>query len=171
MLVLWKEPTSEVVQLRPTLCDPMNYSIPGSSIHGIFHLEYWSGLPFPSPEDLPNKRSNPALPHCRQTLYSLSYQDSPLPWKESYDKPAFPSLAGRFFTTEPPGKPMTNLDSILKSKDITFPTKICIVKAMIFPVVMYECEHWTTKKQIPGDGGGQRILVGLGLQRGRHDNA
>ena len=41
---------------------------------------------------------------------------------------------------------MTNLDSILKSKDITLPTKICLVKAMVFPVVMYGCESWTIKK-------------------------
>ena len=43
-------------------------------------------------------------------------------------------------------KAMTNLDSILKSRDITFPTKIHLVKAMVFPVVMYECESWTVKK-------------------------
>ena len=41
---------------------------------------------------------------------------------------------------------MTNLDSILKSRDITLPTKICLVIAMVFPVVMYECENWTIKK-------------------------
>ena len=41
---------------------------------------------------------------------------------------------------------MTNLDSILKSKDVTLPTKVCLVKAMVFPVVMYECESWTVKK-------------------------
>ena len=41
---------------------------------------------------------------------------------------------------------MTNLDSVLKSRDITLPTKVCIVKAMVFPVVMYRCESWTTKK-------------------------
>ena len=41
---------------------------------------------------------------------------------------------------------MTNLDSILKSKDITLPTKVCLVKAMVFPVVMYGCESWTGKK-------------------------
>ena len=44
------------------------------------------------------------------------------------------------------GKVMTNLDSILKSRDITLPTKVCLVKAMIFPVVMYGCESWTVKK-------------------------
>ena len=42
-------------------------------------------------------------------------------------------------------KIMTNLDSILKSRDITLPTKICLVKAMVFPVVMYGCESWTIK--------------------------
>jgi len=41
---------------------------------------------------------------------------------------------------------MTNLDSILKSRDITLPTKVCLVKVMAFPVVMYGCESWTVKK-------------------------
>ena len=40
---------------------------------------------------------------------------------------------------------MTNLDSIFKSRDITLPTKVCLVKAMVFPVVMYGCESWTVK--------------------------
>ena len=48
-------------------------------------------------------------------------------------------------------KVMTNLDSILESRDITLPTKVCLVKAMVFPVVMYGCECWTIKKT-----GGQR---------------
>ena len=43
-------------------------------------------------------------------------------------------------------KPMTNPDSILKSRDITLPTKVCLVKAMVFPVVMYGWESWTIKK-------------------------
>ena len=45
-------------------------------------------------------------------------------------------------------KTMTNLDSILKSRDITLPTKVCLVKAMAFPVVMYGCENWTVKKAV-----------------------
>ena len=49
-------------------------------------------------------------------------------------------------------KVMTNLDSILKRRDITLPTKVCLVKAMVFPVVMYGCESWTIKK-----AEGQRI--------------
>ena len=52
------------------------------------------------------------------------------------------------------GKVMTNLDSILKSRDITLPTKVCLVKAIIFPVVMYGCESRTIKK-----GDRQRIDV------------
>ena len=43
-------------------------------------------------------------------------------------------------------KAVTNLDSVLKSRDITLPTKVCLVKAMVFPVVMYGCEIWTRQK-------------------------
>ena len=43
-------------------------------------------------------------------------------------------------------KAMANLDSVFKSRDITLPTKVCLVKAMVFPVVMYGCESWTVKK-------------------------
>ena len=43
-------------------------------------------------------------------------------------------------------KVITNLDSILKSRDITLPTKVCLIKAMVFPVVKYGCESWTIKK-------------------------
>ena len=46
-------------------------------------------------------------------------------------------------------KVMTNLDSIFKSRDITLPTKVHLVKAMVFPVVMYGCENWTVKKAEP----------------------
>ena len=47
-------------------------------------------------------------------------------------------------------KAMTNLDSIIKSKDITLPTKVHLVKAIVFPVVMYECESWTIKLSTEG---------------------
>ena len=79
---------SEVSQLYPTLSNPMDCSLPGSSVHGIFQARVleWGAIAF------------------------------------SY------------------------LDSILKSRDITLPTKVCLVKAMVFPVVMYRCESWTIKK-------------------------
>ena len=58
-----------------------------------------------------------------------------------------PSWQADSSQSEPSGKPnITNLDSILKSRDITLPTKVRLVKAMVFPVVMYGCESWTIKK-------------------------
>ena len=92
------------------------------------------------------------------------------PWEKSYDQPAAKSLHSCLTLCDPrdgslPGSPvpgilqartldwvaisfsnMTNLGSILKSRDIIFPTKVCLVKAMVFPVVMYGCESWTVKK-------------------------
>ena len=67
-------------------------------------------------------------------------------------------------------KVMTNLDSILKSRDITFPTKVHVVKAMVFPVVMYGCESWTVKKaecrrmMLLNCGVGEDSWESLGLQ-------
>ena len=66
-----------VTQSRPTLCDPMICSPPGSSVHGFSRREYQSGQPFPSPGDLPNQEPNPGLLHCGQILYCLSHQRSP----------------------------------------------------------------------------------------------
>ena len=56
-----------LAQSCPTLCDPVEGSLPGSAIHGIFQQEYWSGLPFPSPGQLPPQGLNLGLLHCRQT--------------------------------------------------------------------------------------------------------
>ena len=61
----------------------------------------------------------------------------PCPW----DSPGKNTRVGCHFLLH-----MTNLDSILKSRDITLPTKVCLVQAMVFPVVMYGCESWTVKK-------------------------
>ena len=81
---------SEVVHLCPTLRDPMDCNLPGSSIRGIFQARVleWVTIAFS----------------------------------------------------------ITNLDSILKSRDITLPTKVPLVKAMVFPVVLYRCDSWTIKK-------------------------
>ena len=81
---------SEVAQSRPTLSDPMDCSLPGSSIHGIFQARVleWGAIAFS----------------------------------------------------------MTNLDSVLKSRDITLTTNVHLIKAMVFPVVMYGCESCTVKK-------------------------
>ena len=68
--------------------------------------------------------------HCRQWLQPWN-EKKPAPWKENLDKPRFA---------------MANLDSALKSRDLTWLTKIYVVKAIVFPVVMYECESWPIKK-------------------------
>ena len=60
-------------------------------------------------------------------------------------EPGSPTLQADSLPSAPPGNP-TNLDSVLKSRDITLLTRVCIVKAMVFPVVMYGCESWTIKK-------------------------
>ena len=73
-----KKVESEVAQSCPTLCDPMDNSLPQAPLSmGFSRQEYWSGLPFPSPGNLPTQGSNPGLSHCRQTLYHLSHQGSP----------------------------------------------------------------------------------------------
>ena len=69
------------------------------------------------------------------------------PWTADYQAP--PSMGfsrQEYWSGVPLPSLMTNLDSILKSRDITLPTKVCLVKAMVFPVVMYGCETWTIKK-------------------------
>ena len=58
-----------------TLCDPMDCSPPGSSVHGILQQEHCSGSPFPSPGDLPNPGIKPGLLHCRRILYCLSHRN------------------------------------------------------------------------------------------------
>ena len=57
-------------------------------------------------------------------------------------------------------KAMTNLDSILKSRDITLPTKVHLVKAMVFPVVMYGCDGWTIKKKLSAE---ELMLLNCGV--------
>ena len=61
----------------PALCNPMDVAYQAPLSMAFFREEYWSGLPFPSPGDLPNPRVEPGLPHCRRILYQLSHQGSP----------------------------------------------------------------------------------------------
>ena len=60
-------------------------------------------------------------------------------------EPGSPAFQADALTSEPPGKP-TYISTILKSRDVTLPTKVCLVKAIVFPVVVYGCESWTVKK-------------------------
>ena len=69
-----------VAQLCPTLCDPLDYSLPGSSVHGILRQEYWSGLPFPPPGDVSDpgiETASPVSPALPVDSSPLSYQGSP----------------------------------------------------------------------------------------------
>ena len=93
------------------------------------------------------------------------------PWTAAHQAP--PSMGfsrQEYWSGVPLPSPMTNLDSILKSRDITFLTKVCIVKAMVFPVVMYGCESWTIKKlsakelMLLNYGVGEDSWESLGLQ-------
>ena len=61
-----------------TLCDAMDYSSPGSSVHGILQQEYWSGLPCPPPRDLPNLGIKPRSPTLRWVLYCLNHCPRPV---------------------------------------------------------------------------------------------
>ena len=66
------------LQLCPTLCDPVDCSLPGSFVHGILQQEQCSGLPFPPSGDLPNPGIEPESPALQQILYHLSHQGSPM---------------------------------------------------------------------------------------------
>ena len=105
---------SEVTQSCPTLSDPMDCSLPGSSIHGIFQARVLErgAIAFSADFILGGSKIT-ADGECSHEIKRHL-------------------LLGR--------KVMTNLDSIFKSRDITLPTKFYLVKAMVFPVVMYGCE-------------------------------
>ena len=69
------------------------------------------------------------------------------PWTAAYHAPQSMGFSRQeYWSGVPLPSPMTNVDSILKSRDITLSTKVHLVKAMVFPVVMYGCESWTRKK-------------------------
>ena len=106
---------SEVAQSCPTLCDPMDCSPWCSSIHRIFQARIleWVAISF-------SRRSS-----------------------QPRDSTRVSRIVGRHFTIWATREVMTDLDSILKSRDIALPTKVYLVKAMVFPVVMYGCESWT----------------------------
>ena len=101
-----------------TLCNPRTVACQAPLSMGFSRQECWSGLPLPSPGDLPDPGMEPGSAALRAD--------------------ALPS--------EPPEKPMTNLDSILIIRDIVLPIKFHLVKALVFPVVMDRCESWTVKK-------------------------
>ena len=83
------ESESEAAQSCPTLCDPMDCSWPGPSIHGIFQAWILEWVPFSFPGDLPDPGLNSGFPHCRQTLYPLSYRGTPTHCEIQHDNSSF----------------------------------------------------------------------------------
>ena len=128
---------SEVAQLFPTLHDPVDCSLPGSSVHGIYQARVleWGATAFSSDPIISWQIEGETM----ETVTDFIILGS----KITADGDCSHEIKRRL----PLGrKAITNLDSILKSRNITLTTKGCLVKAMVFLVVMYGCESWTVKK-------------------------
>ena len=127
----------EVAQSCPTVSDPMDCSLPGSAVHGIFQARVleWGAIAF----SIGLMTSWQIEGEITETVRDFIFLDSKITADGDCNHEIKRTLLlGR--------KAMTNLDSILKSRDITLSTKVHLVKAMVFPVVMYGCESWTIKK-------------------------
>ena len=135
---------SEVAQSCPTLSDPLDCSLPGSSIHGIFQARVleWGAISFSKLNIQKTKIMASSREIDRETVETVSdfiFLASTITADGDYSH----EIKRRLLLG---GKVMTNLDSIFKSRDISLPTKVHLVKAMVFPVVVYGCESWTVKK-------------------------
>ena len=110
----------------------------------------WQPTRLPHPWDSPGKNTGVGCHFLLQCMKVKSLSPVRLfetPWIAAHQAP--PSMGfskQEYWSGVPLPSPMSNLDSILKSRDITLPTKACLAKAMVFPVVMYGCESWTIKK-------------------------
>jgi len=144
MLTPWKKSydqpaaaAANSLQSCPTLCDPIDGSPPGSPVPGILQAktQEWVAISFSNAWKRKVKVKSLSRVQLLVTPCTAAYQ-APHPW----DFPGKSTGVGCHHLLR------TNLDSILKSRDITLPTKVHLVKAMVFPVVMYGCESWTIKK-------------------------
>ena len=160
---------SEVTESCPTLSNPMDCSLPGSSIHGIFQVPCAKPLPSQMLSMLVTKKP---LDESGRGEWK-SWLKAQHPENEDHGIWSNHFMANRWVNNGNSDrlyflvlqnhcdgdcsheikrrlllgrKAMTNIDSILKTRDITLTTKVLLVKAMVFPVVMYGCESWTMKK-------------------------
>ena len=126
-----------VTQLCLTLCSPMDVSPPSSSVYGIFHVRILELVAIPFSRGSSWHRDWTCVSYVAGRLFTV--------WatRDKIITTIVPTILPTIFLGR---KAMTNIDSILKSRDITSPTKFRLVKAMVFPVVMYGCESWTIKK-------------------------
>ena len=143
---------SEVAQSCPTLSYPMDCSLPGSSIHGIFQARVleWVAIAFSVSNACMHAK---LLQLCQLCLTLCDPKESSPPGSTVHGihqarilEYSWSEYWSIHWSGLPFPSPMTNLDSILKSRDITWLTKFCLVKAVVFPVVMYGCESCTIKK-------------------------
>ena len=129
---------AKLLQSCPTLCNPIDGSPSGSPVPGIFQARTleWVAIFFSNAWKWKLKVKSLS----RVRLFAT-------PWSAVYQAP--PSMGfsrQEYWSGVPSPSPIINLDSILKNRDITLPTKVHLVKAMVFPLVMYGCESWTIKK-------------------------
>ena len=138
MLAPWKKSYDQPAaaakspQSCPTLCDPIDGSLPGSSVPGILQVRTleWVAISFSNAWKWKVKVKSLS----RVWLFTT-------PWTAPYQAPPSMGVSRQDYWSGLPLPSLTNLDSILKSRDITLPTKVCVVKAMVFPVVMWELDH------------------------------
>ena len=131
---------TEVSQSCPNIRDPMDCSLPGSSVHGILQEPYIKVRT--GQRDLIENLIRKQWAKSESFLEDRFLTDD----GKIRGLEAEVHSSGLLKDTYSLEENLTNLDSVLKSRDITLPTKVCIVKAMVFPVVMYGCESWTIKK-------------------------
>ena len=146
---------------------PMTVALQAPLSWGFSRQEYWSGLPCPPPGDILNPgieprsselqaNSLPSEPGKHQIMASGPITSWQIEGEKVEVVTDFLFLGSKIIVGGDCSheirrlllgrKAMTNLDSVLKSRDVTLPTKVCIVKAMVFPVVTYGCEGWSVKK-------------------------
>ena len=150
---------SSVMQLCLTLCDHMDCSTPGFPVHHQLldlvqthvhqvgdAIEPSHPLLSPFPPTF-NLSQHQGLSQGVSSLYQVAKVSSSITsWQTDGETMETVTAAMKLRHRLLGKKAMTNLDSVLKSRDITLPTKVCLVKAVFFPVVMYGCESWTIKK-------------------------
>ena len=142
MLAPWEKSyyqlAAKSLQSCPTLGDPIDGSPPGSPVPGTLQARTleWVAISFSSAWKWKVKVKS--FSHVRLVT---------TPWTAAYQAPPSMGFSRQEYRSGVPlPSPITNLDSILKSRDIILPTKVHLVKAKVFPVVMYGCESWTIKK-------------------------
>ena len=139
-------PSSHLILCRPLLLlPPIPPSIRVFSSESILRMrwpKYWSF----SFSIIPSKEMPGLISFRMDWLDLLAVQGTLRSLLQHHSSKASIPQCSAFFRVQLSHQYMTNLDSILKSRDITLPTMVCLVKAMVFPVVMYGCESWTVKK-------------------------